>query len=84
MMLRLLEEAGSSFKNASFSLRSRYGARLEKAFKSGNADCCKHNIASYAKAEFFTKLPEIDEEIEIVTFVAGSRRYFYGFTFSRW
>jgi len=44
--------------------------RLEEAFKSGNA-IAKEIIESYAKAEFFTKLPEIDEEIEIVTFVAG-------------
>jgi aconitate hydratase 2/2-methylisocitrate dehydratase len=45
-------------------------ARLEEAFKSGNA-IAKELIESYANAEFFTKLPEIDEEIEIVTFVAG-------------
>ncbi|MCG8713631.1 bifunctional aconitate hydratase 2/2-methylisocitrate dehydratase, partial [Tenacibaculum finnmarkense] len=44
--------------------------RLENAFKSGN-DIAKELIESYAKAEFFTKLPEIEEEIEIVTFVAG-------------
>ena len=45
-------------------------ARLETAFKNGNA-VAKELLESYAKAEFFTKLPEIDEEIEIVTFVAG-------------
>ena len=45
-------------------------ARLEEAFKNGNI-IAKEIIESYAKAEFFTKLPEIDEEIEIVTFVAG-------------
>ncbi|MDB4534080.1 bifunctional aconitate hydratase 2/2-methylisocitrate dehydratase [Vicingaceae bacterium] len=44
--------------------------RLEEAFKSGNT-IAKELIESYANAEFFTKLPEIDEEIEIVTFVAG-------------
>ncbi|MCD8454628.1 bifunctional aconitate hydratase 2/2-methylisocitrate dehydratase [Tenacibaculum finnmarkense genomovar ulcerans] len=44
--------------------------RLENAFKSGN-DIAKELIESYAKAEFFTKLSEIEEEIEIVTFVAG-------------
>lgn len=44
--------------------------RLEKAFSSGNA-IAKDIIESYAKAEFFTKLPEIDEEIKVVTFVAG-------------
>lgn len=45
-------------------------ARLEEAFKAGNA-IAKELIESYAKAEFFTKLPEVDEEIEIVTFIAG-------------
>ena len=44
--------------------------QLEKAYNEGNA-IAKELIESYSKAEFFTKLPEIDEEIEIVTFVAG-------------
>jgi len=44
--------------------------RLENAMKAGNA-LAKEIIESYAQAEFFTKLPEVDEEIEIVTFVAG-------------
>ena len=44
--------------------------RLEKAFSRGSA-IAKEIIESYAKAEFFTKLPEIDEEIKVVTFVAG-------------
>ncbi|MFT6747839.1 MAG: aconitate hydratase 2/2-methylisocitrate dehydratase, partial [Glaciecola sp.] len=45
-------------------------ARLENAFKKNNA-IAKDILESYAKAEFFTKLPEVDEEIEIVTYVAG-------------
>ena len=44
--------------------------RLEKALKLGNV-IAKELIESYAQAEFFTKLPEIEEEIEIVTYVAG-------------
>ena len=44
--------------------------RLETAFKSGNA-IAKTIIDSYAKAEFFTKLPNLPEEIKLVTFVAG-------------
>ena len=44
--------------------------RLEEAFKNGSA-IAKDIIESYAKAEFFTKLPEIEEEIKVVTFVAG-------------
>ena len=45
-------------------------ARLKEALDSGNA-VAKDLLESYAKAEFFTKLPDIDEEIEIVTFIAG-------------
>ena len=44
--------------------------RLESALKSGNK-IAKEIVESYAKAEFFTKLPDIQEEIEVVTFVAG-------------
>ncbi len=44
--------------------------RLETAFKNGNP-IAKELIESYAKAEFFTKLPEVDEKIDIVTFIAG-------------
>ena len=45
-------------------------ARLENAMNSGNA-IAKEIIESYSKAEFFTKLPEIEEEIEVVTYIAG-------------
>ncbi len=44
--------------------------RLEKAYNNGSK-IAKEIIESYAKAEFFTKLPEIDEEIEVVTYIAG-------------
>lgn len=44
--------------------------RLENAYNNGN-EYAKQLIESYAKAEFFTKLPEVDEEIEVVTFIAG-------------
>lgn len=44
--------------------------RLKDAFESGN-ETAKDIIESYAKAEFFTKLPEIPEEIKVVTFIAG-------------
>lgn len=44
--------------------------RLAEAFKNGN-EIAKDILGSYAKAEFFTKLPEIAEEIKIVTFIAG-------------
>ena len=44
--------------------------RLAAAFKAGNA-VAKDLLESYANAEFFTKLPEIQEEIQIVTYIAG-------------
>ncbi|MDR3026687.1 bifunctional aconitate hydratase 2/2-methylisocitrate dehydratase [Chryseobacterium sp.] len=44
--------------------------RLKEAFNSGN-EVAKEILESYAKAEFFTKLPEVAEEIKIVTFIAG-------------
>ncbi len=44
--------------------------RLENAMKAGNT-LAKQIIESYAKAEFFTQLPEVEEEIKVVTFVAG-------------
>jgi aconitate hydratase 2/2-methylisocitrate dehydratase len=44
--------------------------RLSTAFKNGNP-IAKNIIESYSKAEFFTKLSEVDEEIEVVAFVAG-------------
>ncbi len=45
-------------------------ARLKAALDAGNA-VARALLESYAKAEFFTKLPDIDEEIELVTFIAG-------------
>ena len=44
--------------------------QLETAYKDGNA-IAKEILESYAKAEFFTKLPEIEEKIEVVTYIAG-------------
>ena len=44
--------------------------RLEAAYKAGNA-IATSILESYAKAEFFTKLPEVAEEIQVVTFIAG-------------
>ena len=44
--------------------------RLVQSFKSGN-EIAKDILESYAKAEFFTKLPDLVEEINIVTYIAG-------------
>ena len=45
-------------------------ARLANAFNEGSA-IAKELLNSYANAEFFTKLPEVDEEIQVVTYIAG-------------
>ena len=44
--------------------------RLEEAYNNGS-EIAKEIIESYAKAEFFTKLPDVEEEIEVVTYIAG-------------
>ena len=44
--------------------------RLKEAHAAGNA-VATDILQSYANAEFFTRLPEIEEEIEVVTFVAA-------------
>ena len=45
-------------------------SRLEEAFKAGNT-VAKDILESYARADFYTKLPEIAEKIEVVTYIAG-------------
>ena len=45
-------------------------SRLEKAYSKGNK-IAEDIIKSYSEAEFFTKLPEIEEEIKVVTYVAA-------------
>ena len=44
--------------------------RLEKAYLDKNV-AAKEILTSYLNAEFFTNLPLVEEEIEVVTFVAG-------------
>ncbi|WP_418137420.1 bifunctional aconitate hydratase 2/2-methylisocitrate dehydratase [Agrobacterium sp. El2ro-1b] len=44
--------------------------RLRDAYKAGSA-IARDVLESYAKAEFFTKLPDVDDEIKIVTFIAA-------------
>lgn len=45
-------------------------ARLEEAYNKGNG-IAKEILESYAKAEFFTQLPDVEEEIQVVTYIAG-------------
>ena len=44
--------------------------RLEAAYKAGHA-IARDILESYAKAEFFTELPDVDEEVKVVTYVAA-------------
>lgn len=45
-------------------------ARLADAYKAGNA-VAADILQSYAKAEFFTKLPDVDDQIKVVTYIAA-------------
>ncbi|MEM8594885.1 MAG: bifunctional aconitate hydratase 2/2-methylisocitrate dehydratase [Pseudomonadota bacterium] len=44
--------------------------RIKAAFEAGNA-VAREILESYSEAEFFTKLPDIDPEIEVVTYIAA-------------
>ena len=44
--------------------------KLKDAYDENN-EIAKEILESYAEAEFFTKLPEVEEKIETVTFIAG-------------
>ena len=44
--------------------------RLRQSYNAGNTTA-KDVLESYAKAEFFTNLPDIDDEIQIVSYVAA-------------
>ena len=65
----LAKKASSTLKTQVYLYESDMN-RLAKALKSGNKNA-KDILNSYANAEFFTKLPELPEKIELVTFVAG-------------
>ncbi|RKF40487.1 aconitate hydratase [Agrobacterium deltaense] len=62
-------EAGEVLKTQVF-LYDADMFRLRDAYKAGNA-IAKSVLESYAKAEFFTKLPDVEDEIKIVTFIAA-------------
>ena len=44
--------------------------RIREGYKNGN-NIAMEILTSYSKAEFFTNLPEIEEEIDVVTYVAA-------------
>lgn len=65
----IAKDAGEVLKTQVF-LYDADTKRLKDAYQGGNA-VAKSVLESYAEAEFFTKLPEVDEEIKVVTYVAG-------------
>ncbi len=65
----IARDAAAVLKTQVFLYEADTG-RLEAAYKAGNA-IAKEVLESYAKAEFFTKLPDVAETIEIVTYIAG-------------
>ena len=62
-------QAGEVLKTQVFLYESDTD-RLKKSYKSGNA-IAKEILKSYSKAEFFTKLPDIDKKIKVVTYIAA-------------
>jgi len=44
--------------------------RIKEAYEAGSA-IAADLLDSYAKAEFFTKLPDVEEEVKVVTFIAA-------------
>lgn len=65
----IAEQAAEVLKTQVFLYETDTG-RLAAAYADGDA-IAKDILESYAKAEFFTKLPDIDEEIKVVTYIAG-------------
>ena len=65
----IAQKAGEILKTQVF-LYEADTDRLKKAFTSGNK-IAKNILESYSKAEFFTKLPEIEKEIKVVTYIAA-------------
>ncbi|NQY66232.1 MAG: bifunctional aconitate hydratase 2/2-methylisocitrate dehydratase [Flavobacteriales bacterium] len=65
----IAKEAASVLKTQVF-LYEADTDRLEDAFKNGN-EIAKEIIESYSKAEFFTELPDVAEEVTAVTYILG-------------
>ena len=65
----IAQQAGEILKTQVFLYEADTG-RLKKALTDGN-EVAKGILQSYSKAEFFTKLPDIDKEIKIVTYIAA-------------
>tara|TARA_Y100001968_G_scaffold314532_1_gene340025 strand:- start:150 stop:2933 length:2784 start_codon:yes stop_codon:yes gene_type:complete len=67
--ITIAKKAGDVLKTQVF-LYEADTERLKKAFFDGN-EVAMNILQSYSNAEFFTKLPEIENEIKIVTYIAA-------------
>ncbi|CAI8372583.1 MAG: Aconitate hydratase B [Owenweeksia sp. TMED14] len=67
--LALAKQAAKVLKTQ-FFLYDADTERLKKAYSNGNV-IAKDILKSYSQAEFFTKLPDVAEEIKVVTYIAG-------------
>ena len=65
----IAQKAGEILKTQVF-LYEADTDRLRKGFTAGNK-VVRDILESYSKAEFFTKLPDIEKEIKIVTYIAA-------------
>jgi len=65
----IAKKAGDVLKTQVF-LYEADTERLRKAFTECN-EVAKNILQSYSRAEFFTKLPEIENEIKVVTYIAA-------------
>lgn len=65
----IASQAGEVLKTQ-FFLYDADTVRLQAAYDSGNT-VAADILQSYSKAEFFTKLPDIEDEIKVVTYIAG-------------
>jgi aconitate hydratase 2/2-methylisocitrate dehydratase len=65
----LAVQAGDVLKTQVFLYEADM-ARLQAAYAADN-EIAKDILESYAAAEFFTKLPDIEEEIKVVTYIAA-------------
>ena len=65
----IAQKAGEILKTQVF-LYEADTERLRKGFTAGNK-VVRDILESYSKAEFFTKLPDIEKEIKIVTYIAA-------------
>ena len=67
--LALAEPAAAVLKTQVF-LYDADTDRLKAAFEAGN-EIARDILESFSRAEFFTNLPDIDEEIKVVTYIAA-------------